>query len=184
MDIPTSPDPVVDPRGYQTHLLSLLGSDDPADVQAGTADSFRALLEVAGSDAATNPAPTEWSVLQCLAHLTDAEIVISGRYRWILAHDEPPLLGYDQDLWADVLHTPPEDAEELFGLFEPLRAVNLALWHRTPEDRRDRFGVHAERGPESYDLTFRLAAGHDRFHLAQAERALGVVRASIRRSRR
>jgi DinB superfamily len=176
VDIPTSPDPVLDPQGYQEHLLSLLGSDDPADVQSGTADSFRALLEVAGSDAEVNPTPTEWSVLQCLAHLTDAEIVISGRYRWILAHDEPPLLGYDQDLWSGALHTPPEGPEELFGLFEPLRAANLALWRRTPEDRRHRLGVHAERGPESYDLTFRLAAGHDRFHLAQAERALDAVR--------
>jgi hypothetical protein len=35
--------------------------------------------------------------------------------------------------------------------------------------------VHAERGPESYELTFRLIAGHDRFHLAQARRALAAV---------
>jgi hypothetical protein len=38
--------------------------------------------------------------------------------------------------------------------------------------------MHAERGPESVDLTFRLMAGHDRFHLAQARRALDAVRAS------
>lgn len=34
----------------------------------------------------------------------------------------------------------------------------------------------AERGPESYELTFRLIAGHDRFHLAQAERTLATIR--------
>jgi len=32
--------------------------------------------------------------------------------------------------------------------------------------------VHAERGPESYGLLFTMITGHDRFHLAQAERAL------------
>jgi hypothetical protein len=32
--------------------------------------------------------------------------------------------------------------------------------------------MHAERGPESFDLAFRMIAGHDRFHLAQARRAL------------
>jgi DinB superfamily len=174
---PSSPDPVSDPQGYQRHLLSLLGDDDPAEVQLATPDSFRALLEMAGPDAVTEPVPGEWSVVQCLAHLTDAEIMVSGRYRWILAHDEPPLLGYDQDLWADALHRPPERPEELFAFFVPLRAANLALWNRTPEDRRQRIGMHTERGPESYDLTFRLAAGHDRFHLAQAERALDAVRA-------
>jgi len=173
---PTSPDPISDPQGYQRHLLGLLGDDDPADVQSGTADAFRALIEIAGADATTSPTTHEWSVVQCLAHVTDAELVISGRYRWILAHDEPPLLGYDQDLWADAFHRPPESPEELLGLFVPLRTANLALWRRTPEDRRERFGVHAERGPESYELTFRLAAGHDRFHLAQAERALEAVR--------
>jgi hypothetical protein len=173
---PTSPDPVADPQGYQRHLLGLLGDDDPAQVQAGTADAFRALIEVAAADASTHPTPTEWSVVQCLAHLTDAEIMVSGRYRLILAHDEPPLLGYDQDLWADALHRPPERPEDLFAFFVPLRAANIALWNRTPEDRRRRIGLHTERGPESYDLTFRLAAGHDRFHLAQAERALDAVR--------
>jgi hypothetical protein len=40
---------------------------------------------------------------------------------------------------------------------------------------RERFGVHRERGPESYALTFTLIAGHDRFHLAQARRALAAV---------
>ena len=27
---------------------------------------------------------------------TDAEVVSAARYRWVLAHDEPPLIGYDQ----------------------------------------------------------------------------------------
>jgi hypothetical protein len=33
-----------------------------------------------------------------------------------------------------------------------------------------RVGLHEERGPESLDLSFRLVAGHDRFHLDQARR--------------
>jgi len=173
---PDSPDPIADPAGYQRHLLGLLGDDDPAAVQSATAASVRALLRSAGTDAGVPPEPTGWSVVQCLAHVTDAELVVSGRYRWILAHDRPPLMGYDQDRWVDELHRPLESAEELLALFEPLRAANIALWHRTPDDRKDRMGIHAEGGPESYDLTFRLIAGHDRFHLAQAERALGAVR--------
>jgi len=173
-----SPDPIVDPAGYQQHLLGLLGNEDPAAVQSGTTASIRALLEVAGAEATVSPEPKEWSVVRCIAHMTDAELVVSGRYRWILAQDAPPLLGYDQDRWVDELHDPTEAAEELLAVFEPLRAANIELWRRTPEDRRDRVGMHAERGPESYDLTFRLTAGHDRFHLAQAGRALESVRGS------
>ncbi len=121
------------------------------------------------------PAEREWSVLGCLGHASDAEIVVSGRYRWILAHDEPPLIGYDQDLWVDRLHDGDDTPEQLFALLEPLRAANLALWHRTSAAQRARVGHHAERGPESYDLTFRLISGHDRFHLAQARRALDAL---------
>jgi hypothetical protein len=36
---------------------------------------------------------------------------------------------------------------------------------------------HRERGPESMGLMFTMTAGHDRFHLAQARRALTSVRA-------
>ena len=170
-----SPDPVSEPKAYQDMLVGLVGDDDPAEVQASTPARIRDLLARAGSRVATRPAAGEWSVLECIAHIGDAELVASGRYRWILAHDERPLIGYDQDLWIDRLHAPPEYADELLALFEPMRAANLALWARTPDDRRERFGVHAERGPESYRLTFVLIAGHDRFHLAQAERALAAV---------
>jgi hypothetical protein len=173
---PASPDPVADPSGYQQHLLGLLGADDPAEVQASSPAAWRALVAEAGDRVGTRPEPGEWSVLGCLAHAFDAEIVSSARYRWILAHDEPPLLGYDQDLWVDRLHgDDDEDPAELLSTLEALRAANLALWRRTPGGDRARFGVHAERGPESYDLQFRIIAGHDRFHLAQARRALDAV---------
>ena len=172
--LPT-PDPVAEAAEYQRYLTGLVGDDDPADVQAGSAAAWREVLQSAGARVAERPEPDEWSVLECLGHVTDSELVVASRYRWIVAQDEPPLVGYDQDLWVDRLHAPLEPAEELLAFFEPMRAANLALWARTPEDRRDRFGVHAERGRESYRLTFVLIAGHDRFHLAQAERALDAV---------
>ena len=68
--------------------------------------------------------------------------------------------------------TPTKGAEPLLEVFEPLRAANLALWASTTEADRARAGLHAERGPESLDLSFRMIAGHDRFHLAQAREAL------------
>ena len=61
-------------------------------------------------------------------------------------------------------------------MFAALRAANLRLWAAQPAGRARAVGVHRERGPESYELIWRLAAGHDRFHLAQAERALAAVR--------
>lgn len=173
-----SPDPISEPHAYQQHLLGLLGTNDPVRVQEATPGHLRSLVSEAGSNLRTIPEPGEWSVFGCVAHLVDAEITMSARYRWILAHDKPKLIGYDQDLWVEHLHPADESAEELLSLFEPVRAANLALWRRSGDEQRARVGLHAERGPESYDLCFRMIAGHDRFHLAQARRTLDAVRAS------
>lgn len=171
-------DPVTQPDAYQQMLLALLGDDDPADVQATTPSAIRALLDEAGDALRTRPEPKEWSVYECLAHIADAELVVGGRYRWILAHDKPDIVPYDQDLWVDRLHPGDEDPADLLAIFEALRASSLDLWRRTPVGQRARYGIHRERGPESYDLTFKLLAGHDRFHVDQARRALRQVRAT------
>ena len=171
-----SPDPVTEGRAYQRMLLGLLGDDDPAVVQAGTGSAWHELIGEAGAELRTRPAAAEWSVVELLGHATDSELVVSGRYRWILAHDSPAILPYDQDLWVDRLHHGADDPAESLALFGALRAANLGLWARTPAEDRQRIGLHSERGPESYELTFRLAAGHDRFHLEQARRTLAAVR--------
>jgi len=169
-------DPVRQPDSYQRMLLALLGDADPAEVQAATPAALRALFAEAGGDLRSRPEAGEWSVYQCVAHIGDAELVVGGRYRWILAHDEPDLLPYDQDLWGDRLHRGDEEPADLLATFEALRAANLDLWRRTPVAERARFGLHRERGPESYELTFKLLAGHDLFHLDQARKALATVR--------
>ncbi len=172
----TSPDPVREAQAYQQSLLDALGDDDPAEAQATTPDRIRRLIAAAGPDIRTRPAAREWSVLECIGHVTDAETVMSARYRWVLAHDEPELIGYDQDLWVDGLRHNEDDPADLLAVFEVLRIANLALWGRSSPEQRARVGLHRERGPESFDLMFRLLGGHDRVHLDQADRALAAVR--------
>ncbi|HEY3427844.1 MAG TPA: DinB family protein, partial [Acidimicrobiia bacterium] len=95
-----SPDPVQEARAYQELLLSLLGDDDPAAVQAETLGALQATIARAGDQLRKSPAEGEWSVWGCLAHLVDAEVAASGRYRFIVSGNRPKLPGYDQDLWV------------------------------------------------------------------------------------
>jgi hypothetical protein len=171
------PDPVLEARAYQDFLLAALGDDDPAVAQATTPARVRRLIADAGPDLRTPPEPGEWSVIECVGHVLDGELVAAARYRWIIAHDEPELIGYDQALWVDRLRHRSDDPAALVAFFEALRSANLDLWQRSDETARARVGIHRERGPESMDLLFRLMAGHDRVHLDQADRALAAVRA-------
>jgi DinB superfamily len=168
----SSPDPIDEPKAYQDFLLAALGDDDPATVQAGTPAAMRQLVSEAGLHLRTRPAPGEWSALEALGHVVDAEVVSSARYRFIVAHDEPPLIGYDQDLWVRGLHHNDDDPSALLDQFEAMRLANVAMWRRSSPADRGRVGMHEERGAESYELTFRLISGHDRVHLAQARHAL------------
>ncbi len=172
------PDPIAEAAAYQQYLLSALGDDDPADAQATTPGTMRELFDAAGSALRERSEPGEWSVIECIGHIVDAEVVYGGRYRWTIAHDGPELIGYDQDLWVARLHHIDDDPDELLAFFGAMRAANLALWRRSTEQERQRVGLHRERGPESLDLSFRLIAGHDRIHLAQARAALASASAA------
>jgi len=165
-------------RAYQQQLLALLGKDDPARVMELTEPLLRSLLNDAASDLRKRPAPAEWSVLELLGHLVDAEMVMSGRFRWTVSQDDPPLVGYDQDRWVARLRHNDDQPAELLGVFSALRAANVRLWRRSSADDRARVAMHAERGAESYDLMFRMLAGHDRFHLNQMRETLRQLRAA------
>lgn len=163
-------------EAYRRPVLDALGRDDPFEVQAGEIDLWRSLLESAGAKLRARPAEDEWSVLECLGHMVDSELVTSARYRWILAEDGPLLQNWDQEAWASRLDHTRDDPALLLDLLCALRNANLALWSRTAPADRARTGIHVQRGRESFDLLFRLQAGHGRGHRAQAERAIADVR--------
>ena len=169
-------DPVTQAHEYQQMLLSYLGTDDPYDAQAGTPQT--APIPRRGGGRSPADAAGSQRVVRDRADRPhrDAELGRAGRYRWILSQDGPPLIGYDQDLWTARLGHQKADPADLLDLFDAVRRSNLALWKGTAEADRARVGLHSERGPESYELSFRLIAGHDRFHIEQARRTLEDVR--------
>lgn len=169
-------DPVSSPEAYRQSILAALGDDDPVEAQTAAVGRIRDLVADAGDLVDRRPEPEEWSALECIGHIVDSELIAAVRYRWILAEDEPPLVGYDQAGWVSGLAHGRDDPNLLVETFAALRRANLDLWARRPVEDRARVGLHVERGPESYGLTFRLVAGHDRVHLGQAQRALDQVR--------
>jgi hypothetical protein len=161
---------------YRRPALDALGEDDPVAVQEAEPELWRRLVEGAGAHLRTRPEEGERTVLECLGHMTDSELITSARYRWVLSENDPTLLGFDQTAWAARPDRATDDPVLLLEVFGVLRRANVALWRRVPASERGRIGLHVERGPESFELLFRLQAGHGRIHRAQAERALAQAR--------
>ncbi len=117
----------------------------------------------------TKPAPGKWCIKEIVAHLADTEVIVGSRYRFIGAHDRPPLPVTDQDAFVERLGSMNARAVDLADDFAMARAVNLGLLERLPEEAWDRIGVHEERGDESIRSMVATYAGHDRIHLGQIE---------------
>lgn len=147
-----------------------LGDDDPIEVLAETPDRLRKLVRgLTEAQLSRKPAPGKWSMKEIVAHLADGEVIVGSRYRFIAAHEKPPLPGYDQDAFVERLGPLNAKAVDLVDDFAMARAVNLGLLDRLPSDALDRVGLHAERGEESIRKMIAMCAGHDRVHLQQME---------------
>jgi hypothetical protein len=153
-----------------SRYAAALGDDDPLTVMAETPDRIRKLLRgLSEKQLRTKPAPGKWCIQEIIAHLADGEVILGSRYRFIAAHDRPPLMGYNQDAFVERLGPLNATAADLADDFAMARAVNLGLLDRLPEEAWDRVGLHAERGEESIRYIVATYAGHDRIHVGQIE---------------
>ncbi len=163
---------------YTAALLSALGSREPIDVMRETPAILRGgVLGLTSTQLGTPEAPAKWSIVQLLQHLADSDLVNAYRFRMVLAQDRAPLIGYDQDYWAEHLHAGDTDAGELLTRIEVLRRSTVRLLTAARPADLQRVGMHAERGEESIPLMMRLFAGHDIVHrrqLARIRLVLGV----------
>ena len=153
---------------YTAAVMDLLGARNPVEALQNTVSALEQIRRGLSTEQITQPeAPGKWSIRHVLQHLADSELVWGYRLRMVLAHDRPPLTGYDQDLWAERLEADADQAMDDFGL---LRRANLRLLARASDEDLKRVGVHAERGAESVEHMIRLYAGHDLLHLEQLAR--------------
>jgi hypothetical protein len=160
----------------EQEMLAQLGALDPADSQLVAIEAWEALIQEAGELARVRPSADEWSALEVLAHLTAIELINGLRYRAMLVEDSPAMIDYERADWEPMLRNTGVDAGSLLGMFRSLRRANVSFWRHLDAAGRARIGIHPVCGPETIDLRFRMLAGHDRMHRAQARRAVEIVR--------
>jgi hypothetical protein len=165
-----------DARAYTAAVIELLGDRRPLDVLDTTPREVTTrAFALSKVQLSTPEAPGKWSIGDVLRHLADSEIVWGWRLRMALAHDRPPITGYDQDLWAERLHYREADPPQSLAEFAVIRRGNVWLLRHATEADLQRVAIHAERGEETVAHMMRMYAGHDLLHLRQIDRITQAI---------
>lgn len=163
---------------YTASLMAALSSRPALEVLREMPAALReAVAGLSAEQLSTPEAPGKWSVRQVVQHLADSELVGGFRFRMVLAHDRPELMGYDQDAWAERLRYAEADIDAALDQFTALRRANLRLLERASPEEQKRVGLHVERGEESLAHMMRMYAGHDMVHRRQLARIRATVTA-------
>jgi uncharacterized damage-inducible protein DinB len=116
------------------------------------------------------PAPDKWSIHQILIHVTDSEISSTSRLKKVLAEDEPTLISFDQDAWANNLGYDLMDREQYLLLFKLLRSSMQTILDNLTSEQSERVGVYVDQGRFTFKQLMEYRIEHVRNHLAQIER--------------
>jgi uncharacterized damage-inducible protein DinB len=125
----------------------------------------QAVAGMSDQDLRAKPIPGKWSTHEVVIHLADAEAAFADRIRRVLAHDNPPLLGWDENQFFARLHYDAQSAPDAVQLIDLTRR-QLSRILRTLDDADfDRAGEHNQRGRQTVQDLLKTAVQHLDHHL-------------------
>ena len=143
-------------------------------------DGYRVVAEaLAGAtpeDLDARPAPGKWTAREIVHHLADSEMTSAIRMRNVIATDNVAIVGYDQEVFAKLLHYDRPIAASL-AAFKAARETTAELLDRLSEADWKREGTHTEHGRYGMDTWLGIYSVHAHDHADQIRRA----RASLRK---
>jgi len=155
---------------YAKQLLLYVVDKEPLEVFESTPFAIaKTIRGLSNKQLLKSPRKGKWSIAEIVSHLADGEIVLSYRFRKVIAEPGSRIERYDQNKWAKNLRYDKSDCKKKLQLFTVLRKSNVELLKSLSKKEWKRFGMHAERGKETIEKMLLLYAGHDMNHLKQIE---------------
>lgn len=144
---------------------------------AGPATLRRAVAGLTPEQLRARPVPGKWSTLEVVCHLADFDPILADRIKRVIALDNPPLIGADENRFAATLAYHDRDLEEELTLIERTRSQLARILRTLPDEALARIGTHNERGPLTLERLLTVATNHIPHHvafIAEKRRALGL----------
>jgi DinB superfamily len=136
----------------------------------GPGDLIASLDGLSDKDLDRRPEPKKWTIRQQVHHLTDAELNLVSRMKKIIAEDNPLLIAFDQDKWADSFLYTKTSVEDSIALFYTLRASMTPILKSLKENDFARTGVHNQTGKVTMMGVLEYTVEHFEHHLKAIEK--------------
>jgi hypothetical protein len=152
-------------------------SQDLLDAFRATSDTLHGLLRGHTHEQAVvaRGGDENWSVVEVVCHLRDAEERALERTRLMRDTTDPWLAGYDQEQLAKERNYAATPLDAAVATFLQLRTIHIAeLAVLSPQDW-ERPGEHEEQGAITLGSHILHLVSHDAVHLAQIARQLEQV---------
>ena len=130
------------------------------------------------------PAAGEFSVHEIVCHCGDSETNAAVRLRYLLAEEDPVIVGYDPDNWASCFDYHSHPLEAALAAVDAVRANTVPLLLRLPEDAWQKAGTHTESGRYTASDWLTIYSEHLDEHVKQIDRTLEAWQASRKPSSR
>jgi len=123
------------------------------------------------------PIAGKWTTLEVVAHLADFEVVGVDRLAAVIAEEDPPLPGRNEQKYAARLAYDQRDLEEQLRLIELCRSHVTRLLHTLTDADLSRRGLHSEAGPLTLEKLLLRVSSHVPHHVKfidEKRQALGL----------
>lgn len=129
-----------------------------------------ALKGLASADLASRPPAGLqiglWSIHQILVHLADTEAVLADRMKRVIAEENPTLLAFDENKWAQDLFYEAQSADDALQMIAIIRRQMVRVLKKLPPEAFERFGTHSAAGKKTLADLMQTADKHLNHHLA------------------
>jgi uncharacterized damage-inducible protein DinB len=132
---------------------------------AGPVQLRQAVAGMTPEQLRARPVAGKWSTLEVVCHLADFDPILADRMKRIIALDNPPLIGADENRFAAVLAYHERDVEEELTIIDKTRSQVARILRTLPASALARIGTHNERGPRTLEHMLQTTINHIPHHV-------------------